>query len=807
MTNVPDRQTGYGAGNFNPNGAESAPRREPGDDGRELLERLMDGVHRRRWLVLGIVLVVVASVATYNFTAEPEYEAASLILLDLQSEWSRIQQDKAASGDYFAENDRTLSGELFVIQASGRISERVQERMGAAVGVANVGRTSGASVRFHPADEQINAIRVLAASSDPEEAALLANLYAEEYVRLTKEAGRASVSISRQQLEEQEKTYQAQLQSIEKEIEQYLEAHGAAGLDQSSSFIVSQIGNLEAQRDDAQIQLRQRAASLESLQSEIRNINPTIVRQLSSGSDATIQAYQQQIAKLEIDRDAIRMNHPDSQDPAVQARLERINGQLDRLRSEIQTRSEQYVEDVLQNGGLGADNSGVSTVARLSQDALTDRIAIQGLEAQLDIVQNRLADYERQLAAIPGQSTDLAQLRRKQQHAEQMYELVVQRLQRMTVEDESNPGYARVLREASVPAAPARPRHARNLTLAAIFGLLLGCAVAAVSERFDNRIYKPDEILERGNLVLGVIPDMQPLLEEDYDGSEVIERNGRQLASNLVMLHSPTSAVAEAYRQARTNVLFGRNGAKVKTLLVTGPGMTDGKTVSACNLAISLAQAGHKTLLIDADLRRPVLHKRFDVPDKPGLVGALRTNEVEAVRTDVDNLFVLPSGSSNGKDVQDDPSNNAAEILGSKAMNALLEKLKREYDVIVLDSPPILAATDAVVLSTQCDATLLVIRAGKTRESEMKYALKSLADVQAPVIGALLNGFSLTMAYGYSYRYPGYTRYGMYSKYGYNGHAEDDAEMEVNPVAWARSSVEIVNKAIDKRTERNGNAI
>lgn len=807
MQNLPAKRSNREAVTHADTRPERAAWTEDGDSGREFMERLLDGIYRQRWTVVAAFVLTVGVVSAYSFLKQPEYDASSLILLDLKDRWSRVQDDGSSTGDFFAENNRTLNGELYVIKASGRIAERVNERVASIAGVRSAPDRSPAHVQFLPAEEQIDAIRVVATSTDPEKAALLANLYAEEYVRLTKDASLTNASTSREMLEQQEQKHKAELQSIEREIQQYLQKHATAGLDQTSGHIVSQIANLEAQRDNTQIELRQTQASLESLQAEIKKINPSIERRLSSSADEAIKAYQQQIAKLEIDRDAIRMKYPNSENEEVKARLGRIEGQLQQLRTEVQSRSKEYVQDVLQDGGLSADQNGVNALANLSQRALTDRIAIEGMRARLNVVEDRLASYKGQLQTLPQQSMELAQLERKKQHTEQMYNLVVQRLQHMTVDDESNAGYARILREASVPAVPARPNRGRNILLAGVFGLLLGCGIGAVRERIDNRIYRPDVILHSGNAVLGVIPDMKPLLTEDHGGADRVVRDGKSTASNLVMMHNPLSAVAEAYRQARTNVLFGRDGRQVQTLLVTGPGITDGKTVTATNLAIALAQAGHRTLLIDADLRRPEVHNRFGLPGIPGLVDALQSEDTPAASTPVDNLFVLPAGvMMNGQYRSDaDVIEKPAELLGSKEMRNLLQRLKKEYDVIIVDTPPVLAATDAAVLSTQVDAALLVVRAGKTRESELAYALQALEDVHAPVIGALLNGFSLAMAYGYSYRYPGYTKYGMYSKYGYNGH-DDQPKREFKPTAWVRLGVETIKDNIELhkgRTEQH----
>lgn len=220
----------------------------------------------------------------------------------------------------------------------------------------------------------------------------------------------------------------------------------------------------------------------------------------------------------------------------------------------------------------------------------------------------------------------------------------------------------------------------------------------------------------------------------------------------------------------------------VRSIVVTSGGPEEGKSTTAANLAVTFAQAGRRTVLIDADLRRPRQHELFGISSVTGLAQLLAAEETTAdtlrhwldthFATGVEGLFVVPTGAVAIEEGSAGPGDgrfvvpNPSELLGSPAMRTLLQALLGAVDVVVVDTPPVLAATDAVLLSTQADATLLVTCAGKTKGGDIEQSLAHLDDVGAEVIGAVLNRFSLEHAAGYVYTYGHYSRYGPYSKYG-----------------------------------------
>ena len=246
--------------------------------------------------------------------------------------------------------------------------------------------------------------------------------------------------------------------------------------------------------------------------------------------------------------------------------------------------------------------------------------------------------------------------------------------------------------------------------------------------------------------VLGIIPRLRKIPEE----SEA-DNGGTDLP--LLVALDPLDPAAEAYRNLRMNLMFMSTEEKpIRTLLLSSPGPNEGKSTTSINLAVMLAQEKHRVLLIDADIRRPALHRAMDVLREPGLTNLLigDTEICEAVRPNVlPNLDVLPSGPF---------PPNPSELLNSKKMQQLLRHFEGTYNHIILDSPPILAVTDSAILATHTDGMVLVLRSGETEQRAAERAVDQVRRVGVRVFGAVLNEVASTtveesyyMQYYYSY--------------------------------------------------------
>ncbi len=747
---------------------------------REQITAFLDLVVRRKYTFLAFLIATLVAVSIYTIMTEPTYESRAWVTVDLEQPSTSIPPPGGYADEIpFVRKKRSIEGEILLLKISNPIAEKVAARLlemesppgsdeplgillddeGERLKVTALTTRVGNSVEFEPEGKGANIIRITAYRPDAYEAALIANMYAEEYTKLTQDANRAHLSASRRFLEEQEESWRETLYEAEEAVQTSGVHEGGGALDQKGSFLVEQVAQLEAQRDQLNIDLQMRQATLATLEGELEAMSPQLVERVASSVEQEITVLRQRIAEFEMDRKEILLRYPDADPSQIDhPRLRQIESTLGILRSDLNRLSQQYVSEVESTGGM-VNGEGLGYVAGLRRNAAQERVTITGIQAQLSTLDRRIQTYLGQMSALPQQSLRIARLERTRQHAAQMYESVIGRLQEILIAEQAEPGYARVLREGGVPRFPAEPNVPRNLTLGILLGILLGGLASVVLDAADNRLFKPELDSRLECDVIGVIPDIAPVIKSELGGREKIEREGKNWSTSLVSALVPTSPVTEAYRHLRTLIQFSGKEKMLRKILVTSSSMGEGKSITACNLAIVMAQAGRQTLLIDADLRRPRLHELFGESESPGIVQFLNdggTVGSPILHTSIDNLHLLPSGGH---------VDNASELLGSSFLRALLTELEDRFDVLIIDSPPVRAATDAAILSTQCDATILVAKAASTKSPELELAFRQLRMVGANVLGVLFNGFDVRMAYGYKYMYSKYDDYSTYASY------------------------------------------
>ncbi len=213
--------------------------------------------------------------------------------------------------------------------------------------------------------------------------------------------------------------------------------------------------------------------------------------------------------------------------------------------------------------------------------------------------------------------------------------------------------------------------------------------------------------------------------------------------SPLIALRDPKSPAAEAYRTLRTNIQFSSLDKPLHTLLVTSTAPDEGKSTTLANLAVTMAQAEQRVILVDCDLRRPTLHTLFNLPNQVGLTSMILQEEtapLPLLETSVPGLSLLASGPLPPR---------PADLLGSRRMEALIARLREEADMVLFDTPPVIAVTDAAVLATRLDGVLLVLQAGKTRRDRAREARRLLEKVKANIVGVILNNARQEAGYGY----------------------------------------------------------
>ena len=560
---------------------------------------------------------------------------------------------------------------------------------------------------------------------------VLARRYIQRRLESRQRAASNTVGFLRGQLD----SLSIELARAEDELQAYREGEQVVSLQAEASAQVTQLARLQADRnalDSERGALQQLLDGInrEAAKDPVRRGEPSPYRRLiafpSLLQNAAASQLLQSMNAIENDRSEL-LRRRTVQDPDVESLTSRIEELEDQLRSIAET-------------------------------------YLQGLSNQVSSLDQTLRRFGGELSRIPAKELAVARLERKSSILREIYTLLQMRLKEAEIAQAAGDPSVSVLDPAVVPQGPISPRRNLNLLFGALLGTVLGVSVAAVRDFMDRTIHTREDMGEAsgGAPLLGVIPQWGA--NGATNGRRPTATTGRAtpgvMDPRLIALLNPRDPITEAYRALRTGIRFTRFGEAPKVLVVTSALPKDGKSTTAANLAIVLAQQGTRTLLIDADLRRGVVGGLFGYPTKPGLsnvlVGDVLVQDcIRHVEVGKDlQLHLLCAGSF---------PPNPAELIGSERMAALLDKLVEHYDAIVVDTAPLNLVTDAAVLGARAGGVLLVARASGTDRGALRYAADQLRAVGAPILGAVLNGVDLARDSRYGSSYGSYyARYGDY---------------------------------------------
>jgi capsular exopolysaccharide synthesis family protein len=403
--------------------------------------------------------------------------------------------------------------------------------------------------------------------------------------------------------------------------------------------------------------------------------------------------------------------------------------------------------------------------------ALSSKLLV--LRAQAAETQSAMAQARARQATLPGAALEATRIERDVKVNERIFSLLKERLQEALIKEKERGAEVSLVRPAVAPTAPINPiQPLAKAQFGLLIGLMLGLILAFVVEALDNSIGAIDEVESlMETRVLGVIPALDPKLDLAEEPAEVAaSEDGGGRHPFLTSLFAPRARLAEAFRSLRTNVVFATLERDLKIILVTGGSQMEGKTTVALNLAITLAQLGKKTLLIEADLRRPYIRHALGLVKAPGLseavLGSVKLSDVTLGIAELmmgkagmerlldspgmDNFFVLLSGY---------PPSNPSELLSSQGLVKVLTEARAQYDYVILDSSPILPVPDAAILASRADVTLLVIRVGHMPRVALRRAKALLDATSARLLGVCLSGvrpdlssdYAEMASYGYRY--------------------------------------------------------
>ncbi len=569
-------------------------------------------------------------------------------------------------------------------------------------------------------------------STDPVLAAAVPNALATAFIQHksagSKTESRSAIEFLRQQVS----SYESDLASAENRLQSFRESAQVVSLPEEASAQVRRLTELQATRDQLRSERDALSHLLNRVTREARTPGATSpYRQLASFpvflSNRAVQDMLQSLTTLENERAKLLVQRTSAN--------EDVQG-LERRIAEIEEQLHQIARNYL-----------------------------DGVQSQIASAETVLSQFATELEQIPAREVEFARLQRQQVLLDQLYTLLQTRLKEAEIREAVEPGDVRIIDPAMVPERPVAPRPMRTMILAAVLGLALGCGLAFGRHALDHKVRTRDDVTAAtaGAPILAMIPRIDTRTNGNgaAPGHNRIlfwQRNGtpsvHEGGDRLVTMLDPRNAASEAYRALRTSITFSSADRAPQMLVVTSAMPGEGKSTSASNLAITMAQQGTRTLLIDADLRRGLLHTVFGVPQEPGLSQVLlgRVPLDEAVREvpSLDGgppLYVLTTGVL---------PPNPAELLGSSRMADLVRRLRQEFEMIIVDAPPLNLVTDGALLGKLADATLLVARSGATDKRALHHAAGQIAQVGATIGGVVLNDVDAHTGgtyYGYGYGY------------------------------------------------------
>lgn len=564
---------------------------------------------------------------------------------------------------------------------------------------------------------------------DPEMAAAVPNAVATSFVayktRATKTESHSTVEFLRTQVA----TYEQQLASAELRLKSFRENARVVNPEVQASEQVKRLADLQTRTDEMRLERESLARALvqartaptgEAAYERYRNLAsfPTFLR------NPSIQDVMRSLTEFENRRTELLLRRQEAS-PEVQAVEARIR----------------ELQDGLYN---------------------TSTSYLQGLDNQLSSLQTTLGRFGQELSSIPATEIEYARLLRQQKLLEELYTLLQTRLKEAEISEAVEPGDIRVVDSALVPELPSAPRPLRNLFFAGVMGLFLGLAAAFIRESLDTKVRTLEDAQSAtsGLPALATIPSIPTAAPANGNGRKqrgpvVPVPAEAMLGESVITRRDPHSPVSEAYRALRTSVTFAGVDRPPQVVVITSAMPGDGKSTSAANLAITLAQQGIRTLLVDADLRRGLLHRLFGAKEQPGLTNVLHMGlalEQAVQQVDAGNGVTLDFLSSGPLPP------NPAEILGSDRMRRLLDQMRSGYEAVIFDAPPLNLVTDAAVLGKVVDTTILIARANVTDQRALRHAASQLHMLHVPVAGLVLNDVDISTSSYYGYGKYGYHR-------------------------------------------------
>jgi len=676
---------------------------------------------KRRWLPASIILVILLLLSVIKTVLEkPSYQAVGDLVLKRSSTSSLTgigrqlgQLEESISG-------KPLGNEMAVLRSTS-LAEQIIKKLNLNTDVYFFAKNLEVKNI-----ENTDILEVAYTSPDPKQAADIVNKMMELYRENDIRGNLNQTKSARQFIYQQLPLRKAALQSAERRLQYFKLQNRVLDLKTEASSNVTFLIDLDRQVASTETDLKTQTARMESMK-QVFGVSPQDAALHNFVSESPVvssllQQWQDTKEKIKV----LSLRFTDSNPTLVD-----LKGQEAVLRQEIQQQiAKSFIgksgtlnhirnaEDIVQLSPQGLQEKYLNTYV----NAETERL---DLDVKLKAIKSLIKTYRQRADALPYLELQQRQLEREIMATESSYQSLLTRYQELQVTENLQVSNAQIITSALPPSAPLKSRQYINVLQGLIGGIILGGATALLLDKLDRTVTSAKSAQELlGYTLLGDIPPFP----ESYLIPEVIVKD------------KPQSSVSEAFRMLQTNLRFFNSGQLIKVVVVSSTVPKEGKSTIAANLAVTIAQLGHKVLLVDADLRNPSQHKIWQIPNEVGLNHVVQEQlDLEKAVTEVmPNLEVICAGELNV---------NPSVLLDSKQMAAFVERVTQKYDFVIIDSPPLTIAADATILGKLANGILFVIRPGVVNFDSMSLAKELLEKADQNVLGLAINGVRPSQQY------------------------------------------------------------
>ena len=713
----------------------------PVDSDAHLLDRL-NAVYKYRYVIAAVFLLVIIGVLVHTYTTTPLYRATTSVLIE-DDKAATVAGFNTATTDYSQDPEpyyqtqlRILTGRELSTRVAAKLKLETQPEFNGQgprlTGLARVMQivkdqaqgllhmATGESAPTTPAnggaasESLVNAflgaigvdqvrgsrlVNVSITSSEPAFAARAADTLVEEYVQFNLEFRTAATRRSLEFLASEITKQQKKVEDSERAMAEYREANNALSLEDRQNTVVAGLNQV----NDAFLRARSERIQKESLFNQVRSLQPSAL-----ADSPTLNA--------------------NAQVQTLRTRLSELNRQKVQLNERYGPKNPQVIEN----------ENAITDATKSYQQALV--AAVDAIRSDFETARAQELRFAAALEESKGAATDLSRksvgytvLEREAQSNRQIYEALLQRQNELQIVSNSGGNNVRLMDRAVVPSAPFTPNVRRNLLLGSIAGLLLAIGLVLAIDYLDDTVKTPEDITRRLKLpFLGLVP--------------AVKDNNHPLLSQTV-----PHEFGEAFRALRTSLVFSSGCEGTRVIALTSAQPLEGKTTTACNIGIALAYGGSRVLLIDADMRRPSVSRTLDIDNTIGLSHLLtgQATARQAIRpTSVKNMWVMTAGVT---------PPNPSELLASDRMKTLVASVQKgPFDWVLIDTPPVLAVTDSVIIAPWVAGVVFVIGSEMTQRRLAERAIETLMTSRPHVLGAVLNRVDINRNKYYYSRYYGY---------------------------------------------------